>query len=54
MLRGRVHRMEAMIEGILQYSRVGRSAIAPQRVDVGVLLAPEDDACVIVSFPIKS
>lgn len=39
LLRGRVHRMEAMIEGILQYSRVGRVKSTAERVDVGALLA---------------
>ena len=39
LLRGRVHRMEAMIEGILQYSRVGRETVRPEYIDVGALLA---------------
>ena len=39
MLRGRVNRMEAMIDGILEYSRVGRVKVAPERIDVGALLA---------------
>lgn len=39
LLRGRVHRMEAMIDGILQYSRVGRIRSQPQTVDVDHLLA---------------
>jgi signal transduction histidine kinase len=39
LLRGRVHRMEAMIDGILEYSRVGRLSVASERFDVGVLLA---------------
>ena len=38
LLRGRVHRMEAMIAGILQLSRVGREPINPVPVDVGSLL----------------
>ena len=38
MLRGRVNRMEAMIEGILEYSRIGRTPVAPQSVDVKALL----------------
>jgi len=38
LLRGRVHRMEALIDGILQYSRVGRAEVAPERVDVGRLV----------------
>jgi signal transduction histidine kinase len=39
MLRGRVHRMEAMIDGILEYSRVGRVRVEPEEVDVAALLA---------------
>jgi PAS domain S-box-containing protein len=38
LLRGRVNRMEAMIEGILQYSRIGRVQSSAETVDVGVLL----------------
>jgi signal transduction histidine kinase len=39
LLRGRVHRMEAMIDGILEYSRVGRVRHRMEKVDVAVLLA---------------
>ena len=39
LLRGRVHRMEAMIDGILEYSRVGRVRQKVERVDVAALLA---------------
>jgi light-regulated signal transduction histidine kinase (bacteriophytochrome) len=39
LLRGRVHRMEALINGLLQYSRVGRIKGDLQTVDVGALLA---------------
>lgn len=38
LLRGRVHRMEALITGLLQYSRVGRIEEEQQIVDVAVLL----------------
>ena len=38
LLRGRVHRMEAMIEAILQYSRIGRDEAPSQTVDVKALL----------------
>ena len=39
LLRGRVHRMEALIEGLLQYSRVGRMQLASETVKVEKLLA---------------
>lgn len=38
LLRGRVHRMEGLIDGILQYSRVGRLAGTVEQVVVGELL----------------
>lgn len=38
LLRGRVHRMEALIDGILAYSRVGRVRVRADVVDVGVML----------------
>lgn len=38
LLQGRVHRMEALIDGILQYSRAGRVRAAPVEVDVAALL----------------
>ncbi len=38
LLRGRVHRMEALIEGILQYSRIGRVNVDTEPVDTGALL----------------
>ncbi|MEG4801964.1 PAS domain S-box protein [Microcoleus sp. ARI1-B5] len=39
LLRGRVHRMEALIEGLLLYSRVGRIQVASETVKVEKLLA---------------
>ncbi len=39
LLRGRVHRLENLINGLLAYSRVGRLKYEPQSVDVGKLLA---------------
>ena len=38
LLQGRVQRMEALIDGILAYSRAGRSARAPEPVDTGELV----------------
>ena len=38
LLRGRVNRMEAMIDAILQYSRIGRDEAPSQTVDVKTLL----------------
>jgi PAS domain S-box-containing protein len=43
MLRGRVHRMEALIEGILQYSRAGRATGKPEVVDTGALVREVTD-----------
>ncbi|MBA3672792.1 MAG: PAS domain-containing protein, partial [Gemmatimonadaceae bacterium] len=37
LLKGRVHRMEALIEGILTYSRAGRIRATPERVDTAAL-----------------
>ena len=39
LVRGRVQRLEALIDGILQYSRAGRVRSAIERVDVGELLS---------------
>ncbi|NJM88089.1 MAG: PAS domain-containing protein [Hydrococcus sp. RU_2_2] len=38
LLRNRVYRMEALINGLLEYARVGRSEIQEEMVDVGALL----------------
>lgn len=38
LLRGRVHRMEALIDGILQYSRAGRTKARPEEIDTGALV----------------
>lgn len=38
LLKGRVNRMEALIDGILTYSRAGRVKEKPEEVDVGALL----------------
>jgi PAS domain S-box-containing protein len=39
LLKGRVHRMEALIDGILEYSRAGRVRGRAEPVDTGALLA---------------
>ena len=39
LLRGRVHRMDAMIDGILEYSRVGRVRQKAETIHVAKLLA---------------
>ncbi len=39
LLMVRVHRMEALIDGILAYSRVGRMRNAPEPLDTGAVLA---------------
>jgi signal transduction histidine kinase len=38
LLQGRVHRMEALIDGILAYSRAGRRLSEPETVDTGALV----------------
>lgn len=38
LLRGRVHRLEGLIEGLLQYSRAGRLNALPEWVDTALLL----------------
>jgi signal transduction histidine kinase/PAS domain-containing protein len=38
LLRGRVNRMEALIQGILDYSRIGREAVKPEQVDLAELV----------------
>jgi PAS domain S-box-containing protein len=43
LLRGRVHRMEGLIDGILQYSRAGRVREEPEDVDVQVLVEEAED-----------
>lgn len=56
LLRGRIHRMEGLIEGILSYSRIGRTTHGVEDVDSGALarevielLAPPDGAEVTVA-----
>jgi len=44
LLRGRVHRMEALINGLLQYSRVGRIDTKKSMVSVSALLAEVIDS----------
>lgn len=39
LLRGRVHRLEGLIDGILMYSRAGRARDASEDVDVAALVA---------------
>jgi light-regulated signal transduction histidine kinase (bacteriophytochrome) len=48
LLRGRVHRMEGLIDGILQYSRIGRVQGAIEQVNVGELL---DDVVDLLAPP---
>lgn len=53
LLRGRVHRLEALIDGILQYSRVGRVAVQPETVSVEALLHEVIDTIVPPDFSIE-
>ena len=59
MMRGRIQRMEALIDGILAYSRAGRSRSAGQPVpvtevlqEVLLLLAPPDTVTVEATTPL--
>ena len=38
LLQGRVHRMQALIDGVLAYSRAGRTLTTPELVDSGALV----------------
>lgn len=58
LLKGRVHRMEALIDGILLYSRAGRAREATSEVNVDALLgeviellAPPAPASITVASP---
>jgi PAS domain S-box-containing protein len=44
LLRQRVHRMSALIDGLLRYSRLGREKLAPETVDVAQLIAETIDS----------
>ncbi|MBW4660681.1 MAG: PAS domain S-box protein [Drouetiella hepatica Uher 2000/2452] len=44
LLRGRVHRMESLINGLLQYSRVGRTQVAAETLSVQTLLSEVIDS----------
>ena len=44
LLKNRVHRMEGLINGLLEYSRIGRTRQATETVDVGVLIAEITDS----------
>jgi light-regulated signal transduction histidine kinase (bacteriophytochrome) len=61
LLRGRVQRLEELIDGILRYSRAGRAGGAIETVDLGELtaevldlLAPADAITVEVTLEIKA
>ena len=44
LIRGRVHRMEALINGLLQYSRIGRVSTVSEVVDIEALLTEVIDS----------
>lgn len=50
LLRGRVNRMESLIDGILQYSRAGRMRARPERVDVDALVK---DVIELIAPPVR-
>jgi signal transduction histidine kinase len=39
LLRSRIHRMENLINGLLEYARIGRAQLLPETVDVQTLVA---------------
>jgi PAS domain S-box-containing protein len=56
LMRSRMHRMEALIEGLLQFSRAGRVHDKPEHVDTGALvedlvelLAPPEDTLIFIA-----
>jgi len=58
LLRGRIHRMEGLIEGILSYSRAGRAKHGAEDIDVRALLediielaSPPEGAVVAIEGP---
>lgn len=54
LMRGRVHRMEALINAILEYSRIGRVAVEQEMVDLKALLAEIIDSLAVPpGFTIK-
>jgi signal transduction histidine kinase len=61
LMRLRMHRMEGLIEGLLQYSRAGRTHLEPELVDVGRLvqevvdlLSPPADATIRIAADLPS
>lgn len=57
LLKGRVHRMEGLIDGILAYSRAGRASVSPEHIDVPLLLREVIDLLAVpshVEFDIAS
>ena len=53
LLRGRVNRMEDLINGLLEYSRIGRSQVPIERVDVNNLLAEVIESLAPSTFAIE-
>jgi signal transduction histidine kinase len=56
LMRLRMHRMESLIEGLLQYSRAGRTHQAPETIDVGHmvqevvdLISPPQDTTISIA-----
>jgi PAS domain S-box-containing protein len=47
LLRNRVYRLDGLIDGLLAYSRVGRTEIVTQKVDVGKLLGEIVDSLAV-------
>jgi signal transduction histidine kinase len=61
LMRVRMHRMEGLIEGLLDYSRAGRSHQAPETINVGRvvrdavdLLSPPDGVTIVIAPDLPS
>ncbi len=52
-LKGRIYRMESLIKGLLEYSRVGREPQAPERVNTKELVAEVVEAIVPEDFTVE-
>ena len=52
LMKGRLTRLEALIDGLLQYARIGRTAVHPELVDVQALVRDVADLVVPPGFAV--